>query len=42
MLNVKQGGIKYFFWVIGMTWPGIEPRSTGPLVNILLIRPMAQ
>ena len=25
-----------------MTRPGIEPRSPGPLVNILLIRPMPQ
>ena len=25
-----------------MTWPGIEPRSLGPLVNTLLIRPMAR
>ena len=24
-----------------MTRPGIEPRSPGPLVNTLLIRPMA-
>ena len=29
------------FWVFGMTRPGIEPRSPGPLVNTLLIRPMA-
>ena len=29
MLNVKQGGIKYHFWVFGMTRPGIEPRSPG-------------
>ena len=42
MLNVKQGGIKYhFFLVFGMFQPGIEPRSLGPLVNTLLIRPMA-
>ena len=33
MLSVKQGGIKYHFWVFGMTWPGIEP---GPLANPLL------
>ena len=31
MLSVKQGGIKYHFWVFGMTRAGIEPRSTGPL-----------
>ena len=24
MLSVKQGGIKYYFEVIGMTQPGIE------------------
>ena len=29
------------FWVFGMTRPGTEPRSPGPLVNTLLIRPMA-
>ena len=23
---IKQGGIKYHFWVFGMTRPGIEPR----------------
>ena len=27
-------------WVFGMTRPGIEPRSPGPLVNTLHIRPM--
>ena len=30
------------FIVFGMTRPGIEPRSPGPLVNTLLIRPMAK
>ena len=30
MLSVKQGGIKYYFWVFGMTRPGIEPWSPGP------------
>ena len=30
------------FWVFGMTWPGIEPWSSGPLANTLLIRPMIQ
>ena len=25
MLSVKQEGIKYHFWVFGMTRPGIEP-----------------
>ena len=28
------------FRVFGMTQPGIEPRSSWPLVNTLLIRPM--
>ena len=28
------------FWVFGMTWPGIEPQSIGPLVNTQLIRLM--
>ena len=40
MLSVNQGGIKYdFLLVFGMTRPGIEPRSPGPLANTLLIRP---
>ena len=43
MQIVKQGGIKYhFFLEFGMTWPGIEPRSPGPLSNTQLIRPMAR
>ena len=29
MLNVKQGGIKYHFWVLGNTRPGIEPKTPG-------------
>ena len=34
MLSVKQGSIKYhFFLVFGLTRPGIEPRSHEPLVN---------
>ena len=33
MLSVKQGSIKYNFWVFGMTLPGIEPRPLGPLPN---------
>ena len=41
MLSVKQGGIKYHFWVFGMTRPGIEPRSPGPLANTLTARPMS-
>ena len=36
---VKQGGIKYHFWVFGMTRPGNDPCSRGPLANTLLIRP---
>ena len=41
MLSVKQGSIKYHFWVFGMTRPGIEPRSYWPLVNTLTIMPMS-
>ena len=41
MLSVKQGGIKYHFWVFGMTRPRIEPRSPGPLANTLTARPMS-
>ena len=41
MLSVKQGGIKYHFWVFGITRPGIEPRSPGPLANTLTIMPMS-
>ena len=33
LLSVKQGGIKYHFKVLGMTGPGIEPKSPGPLAN---------
>ena len=39
MLSVKQGGIKYHFLSFGMTRPGIEPRSPGPLANTLTARP---
>ena len=28
------------FWVFGMTWPGSEPRSPGPLANTLTIVPV--
>ena len=42
MLSVKQGGIKYHFGVFGMTQPGIEFRSAGPLTNTLLIRPIVR
>ena len=41
-MSVKQGGIKYHFWVFGMTRLGIEPQSPGPLANTLLIRQMAR
>ena len=37
MLSVKQGGIKYDFWVFGMIQPGIEPRSSKPLANTIVI-----
>ena len=40
ILSVKQGGIKYHFWVFGMTRLGIEPRYPGPLVNTLTIIPV--
>ena len=36
MLNVKQDGIKYNFWVFSITRPGIKPRSLGPLTNTIL------
>ena len=41
MLSVKQGDIKYHFKVFGMTRPGIERRSPGPLANTLTARPMS-
>ena len=41
MLSVKRGGIKYHFWVFGMTRLGIEPRSPGPLACTLTITPMS-
>ena len=28
------------FWVFGMTWPGIKPRSPRPLANTLPTRPI--
>ena len=33
MSNVKQGGIKYHFWVFGITRLGVEPWSPGPLAK---------
>ena len=41
MLSVKQGGIKFHFKVFGMTRPGIEPRSPGPLANTLTAGPVS-
>ena len=42
MLIAKQGGIKYHFLKgVGMTRPGIEPRSPGPLVNSLPTGPIS-
>ena len=38
MLSVKQGASSTIFWVFGLTWPGIEPLSSRPLVNILSIK----
>ena len=40
MLCAKQAGVKYHFWLFGMTQPGIEPRSPGPLAKILIIMPV--
>ena len=43
LLSVKQGGIKYHvFKVFGMTQPGIEPRSPGPLANTPPTRPISR
>ena len=42
MLSVRQGGIKYHFWVFGMTRPEIEPKCPGPLANTLTIMPMSE
>ena len=36
MLSVKQGAIKYHFWVFGMTQPGIEPQSPGPIYEQII------
>ena len=32
-LLIKQGWIKYHFWVFGMTRPGTESQSSEPLAN---------
>ena len=42
MPSVKQGGIKYHFWVFGMTRHGIGPKSPGPLANTLHIQRMVR
>ena len=42
MLSVKQGGIKYHFWVFGMTWAKIETQSPGPFMNTQLIKLIAR
>ena len=42
MLSVKQGGIKYHFWVFDRTRPGIERQSNGPLANTLTLLLMDQ
>ena len=41
LLSVMQVGIKYHFWVFGMTRPEIEPRSSGSLANTLTIMPIS-
>ena len=41
MLRAKKSTNKYYFWVFCITRSGIEPRSSGPLPNTLLHRPMA-
>ena len=33
MLSVKQGDIKYYFWVFGMTRHGIEPTSVFQVIG---------
>ena len=37
---LSKGASCPIFWVFAMTWPGIEPRSLEPLVNILTLLPM--
>ena len=39
---LSEAASSTIFWVFGMTRPGIEPRSPGPLANTLLIRLMAR
>ena len=39
MLNVKQGSCEYqFFVVFGLTWPGIETKSTISVADVLSTR----
>ena len=40
ILSVKQGGIKYHFWVFSMTRSGIEHRSPGSLTITQPFMPM--
>ena len=37
---LSKAALSTIFWLFGMTRPEIEPRSPGPLVNTLLIKPM--
>ena len=36
---LKQGGIKYHFWIFGLTRLWTEPRSPGPFANSLTTMP---
>ena len=40
--ELSKEASRTIFKVFGMTWPGIEPRSTRPLANTLPTRPMSQ
>ena len=42
MLSVKKESSTFFFFSFFMTLPGIEPRCSEPLANILTIMPMSQ
>ena len=42
MLSLSKAALSTIFWVFGITRPGIEPRFSGPLANILLFRSMAR
>ena len=41
LLSFKQGGIKYHFWVFGMTRPRIEPWFPRPWTNTLRTIPLS-